>query len=166
MRVLGLDPGSRFTGYGIIERVDGTTYRHIASGRINASRGEQFADRLDIIYQGLTDVIAEYPCDQAAVESLFTARNAMSTIKLGHARGVALLVLKHASLDFGEYSPATIKKTIAGNGRADKESVRTMVTRLLGVRGQLSLDASDALAIAITHCQSLDVARRLQPSIA
>lgn len=165
MRVLGLDPGSRFTGYGIIERVDGKL-RHVASGRINASKGDEFADRLDIIYQGLTDVIGEYPCDAAAVESIFTARNAMSTIKLGHARGVALLVLKHADLAFGEYAPATVKLAVAGSGRADKEAVRSMVCRLLGLRGELSDDASDALAIAITHCQSMDVARRLEPSIA
>lgn len=165
MRVLGLDPGSRYTGYGIIERLDGHL-RHIASGRINASRGEEFADRLDIIYQGLRDVLAEHPCDEAAVESLFTARNAMSTIKLGHARGVALLVLKHADLEFGEYAPATVKLAVAGHGRADKEAVRSMVMRLLGLRGELSDDASDALAIAITHCQTLDVERRLEPSIA
>ncbi len=165
MRVLGLDPGSRFTGYGIVERVDGKL-RHVASGRINASRGEQFADRLDIIYRGLNDVLAEHACDFAAVEGIFTARNAMSTIKLGHARGVALLVLKHAELEFGEYAPATIKLAVAGNGRADKDAVQSMVCRLLGLRGELSEDAADALAVAITHCQSMDVARRLEPSIA
>lgn len=165
MRVLGLDPGSRYTGYGIIEQIDGTL-KHVASGRINASKGEDFADRLDIIYQGITDVLTEHPCDEAAIEGIFTARNAMSTIKLGHARGVALLVFKHAGLEFGEYSPATVKQTVAGHGRADKDMVQAMVMRLLGVRGQLSSDASDALAIAITHCQALDVERRLQPSIA
>lgn len=165
MRILGIDPGSRFTGYGIIERADGRL-RHVASGRINASCVDDFAARLDVIYRGLCDVLQEHPCEAAAIESLFTARNALSTIKLGHARGVALLALQHNALAYGEYPPATIKLAVTGSGRADKETVQLMVARLLGLRGEISSDAADALAIAITHAQSLDVARRLEPSIA
>ena len=160
MRIIGVDPGSRYTGFGIVERVEGKL-RHVASGRINASSGEDFATRLQTIYEGLTEVVTDHPCDGAAIESLFTARNAMSTIKLGHARGVALLVLKHAELPFGEYTPATIKKTVTGHGRAEKDVVREMVCRLLGLRGELSHDAADALAIAITHCQTSVVTDRL-----
>lgn len=163
MRVLGIDPGSRFTGYGIVERRDGRL-RHVASGRINASRGDSFADRLDIIYKGLSSVLEDYDCEVAAVEGLFTARNAMSSIKLGHARGVALLVLQHCDMTISEYAPAKVKKTVAGNGRASKEDVQLIVKRLLGVNGDLSSDASDALAIAICHCHSLDFHDRLQPS--
>lgn len=164
MRVLGLDPGSRYTGYGIIERVDGTL-RHVASGRINATRGEDFASRLDIIYQGLLDVLAQHTCDQAAIESIFTARNALSTIKLGHARGVALLALRHHDITFAEYAPAAIKQCVTGHGRADKDAVQVMVCRMLGLRGDLSSDAADALAIAITHVQSMDVASRLRSHV-
>lgn len=164
MRVLGIDPGSRYTGYGIVERLDGKV-AHVASGRINASRGDEFVDRLDIIYQGLKDVIDEYPCDVAAVEGIFTARNVMSTIKLGHARGVALLVLKHAELNPAEYAPAKVKLAVAGSGRARKEDVQLMVKRLLKIRGDLTQDASDALAVAICHCHSLDFHRRLEPSV-
>jgi crossover junction endodeoxyribonuclease RuvC len=163
MRVLGVDPGSRYTGYGIVERSDGRL-RHVASGRINASRGDSFADRLDIIYRGLTKVLQDFDCEVAAVEGLFTARNAMSSIKLGHARGVALLVLQHSEMVISEYAPAKVKKTVAGNGRASKDDVQMIVKRLLGVRGDLSSDASDALAIAICHCHSLDFKDRLQPS--
>ena len=137
--------------------------RHVASGRINASKGDDFADRLEIIYEGLNEVLESYPCDEGAIESLFTARNAMSTIKLGHARGVALLAMKHHSLGFGEYPPATIKLAVAGHGRAEKDAVQSMVCRILGLKGDLSSDASDALAVAITHIQQIDVTRRLQP---
>jgi crossover junction endodeoxyribonuclease RuvC len=163
MRVLGVDPGSRYTGYGIVERRDGRL-RHIASGRVNASRGDSFADRLDIIYRGLSQVLEQYDCDAAAVEGLFTARNAMSSIKLGHARGVALLVLQHSELSIAEYAPAKIKKTVAGTGRATKDDLQMIVKRLLGVSGDMSSDASDALAIAICHCHSLDFQDRLQTS--
>lgn len=164
MRILGLDPGSRYTGYGIIERSDGRL-RHVTSGRINASRGETFAARLELIYSGLNELLVEHPCDAAAVESLFTARNALSTIKLGHARGVALLAARHARLEISEYPPATIKQTVAGHGRATKDVVQEMVKRLLGIRGDMSSDASDALGVAICHAHSLDFTRRLEPSI-
>ena len=163
MRVLGVDPGSQYTGYGIVERADGKL-RHIASGRINASRGDSFADRLELIYQGLSRVLEEFECNVAAVEGLFTARNAMSTIKLGHARGVALLVLQHSDLVISEYAPAKVKKTVTGNGRASKDVVQMVVKRLLGVNGALTSDASDALAIAICHCHCLDFEDRLQPA--
>lgn len=164
MRVLGLDPGSRYTGYGIVERSGGRLL-HVASGRVNATRGEDFGHRLEIIYEGLTEILSTHPCDVAAVETLFTARNALSTIKLGHARGVTLLALRHHELDVSEYAPASVKQAVAGHGRATKDDITLMVKRLLGLRGDLSADAADALAIAICHCQMLDFERRLEPGV-
>lgn len=160
MRVIGLDPGSRFTGYGIVEKSDGRLL-HIASGRINATKGADFSDRLEILYRGLMQILERYPCQHAAVESVFTAKNAMSTIKLGHARGVVLLAVRHHDLDVDEYAPARVKLSVAGHGRAAKEDVQMMVKRLLGIRGELSSDAADALAVAITHAHHLASARRI-----
>ena len=150
MRVIGIDPGSRYTGYGIIEKV-GNDFRHVASGRINA------------IYNALASVLEEFPCDGGAAESIFTARNAMSTIKLGHARGVALLALRHASIDVHEYAPTAVKQAVTGYGRASKEAVGDMVKRLLelDLNADLSSDASDALAVAICHCQMIQFNERL-----
>ncbi|MFU8804608.1 MAG: crossover junction endodeoxyribonuclease RuvC, partial [Bradymonadaceae bacterium] len=115
MLVIGIDPGSRFTGYGIVRKT-GQQLEHVASGRVNASaKNKEFIERLDIIYQGLVHVLEEFTPDQAAVESIFTARNAMSSLKLGHARGVALLALRHHELALNEYAPAMVKQTVAGH---------------------------------------------------
>lgn len=165
MRILGIDPGSRYTGYGIVEK-HGNRLRHVASGRINATKGDAFMDRLEIIYDGLCSVLDEWKCEAAAIESIFTARNAMSSLKLGHARGVALLAAKkHAGVPVAEYAPAQVKLAVAGSGRARKDDVRMMVTRTLGITGQLSEDASDALAVAICHAHCLDFERRLTAEI-
>jgi crossover junction endodeoxyribonuclease RuvC len=153
MRIIGIDPGSRYTGYGVIQ-CEGQHLRHLASGRINATSGPTFADRLQIIYEGLTAILAEWPADQAAVEAVFTARNALSSIKLGHARGVALLTLIHTGLPIHEYPPALVKKNVAGQGRATKEQIQKMVQLRLNLRGSLSSDAADALAVAICHSQA------------
>lgn len=161
MLIIGVDPGSRYTGYGIIERTP-NGLRHVASGRINATRAEDFFARLEVIYEGLVAVLEEYPCDVAAVETIFTARNVQSTLKLGQARGVTLLALRHAALPVAEYPPATVKKAVAGHGRAAKEDVQEMVKRTLSIRGALASDAADALAVAICHSQDHDVSSRLQ----
>ncbi len=162
MIVIGIDPGSRYTGYGIVERT-GNSYKHIASGRINATKAEDFCGRLDVIYAALSSVLEEYPCDAAAAETIFTARNAMSTIKLGHARGVCLLALSHADLAVSEYAPASVKQAVTGHGRATKDAVGLMVRRLLQLDddAKLSEDAADALAVAICHCQMADFEARL-----
>lgn len=160
MRIIGIDPGSRYTGYGVIEH-KGQELRHIASGRINATGGATFAERLEIIYQGLESVLGEWPAEEAAVETTFTAKNAQSTIKLGHARGVALLALRHKTLPIHEYAPALIKKSVAGNGRATKAQVTQMVKMRLGIQVEISSDAADALAIAICHSQIADFKQRL-----
>ncbi|MEZ4461320.1 MAG: crossover junction endodeoxyribonuclease RuvC [bacterium] len=161
MRVIGIDPGSRYTGYGIIERV-GPKLRHVASGRINATKGESFADRLDLIYTGLATILEEYPCQEGAIESIFTARNAMSTIKLGQARGVALLAAKHQGLALAEFAPSEIKQAVTGSGRATKEVVTAMVKTILRIEGDLSEDAGDALALAICHLNTSSFLSRLK----
>lgn len=164
MRVLGIDPGSRYTGYGIVES-DGRgrrSFRHVASGRINATSADSFEARLPLIYNGVEQVITRYEPTQAALEGLFTAFNAQSTIKLGHARGVAVLAIRHAGLELESYPPARVKKTIAGHGRAEKHQVAEMVKMSLEISGDLAEDAADALAVALCHCHTADFDRRLQ----
>lgn len=160
MRIIGIDPGSRFTGYGIIEK-DGQEVSHVASGRINATGGDTFAHRLEIIYEGLHKVLKEHSTDEAAVESIFTARNAQSTIKLGHARGVALLAIRHLDLEIHEYAPTLVKKNVVGRGRASKDQVMQMIKMRLGLRARISEDAADALAVAICHSQARGFKDRL-----
>jgi crossover junction endodeoxyribonuclease RuvC len=160
VRVIGIDPGSRYTGYGIVERV-GTRLRHVASGRINATAGEDFSQRLELIYDGLCLVLEETPCQGGAIESIFTARNAMSTIKLGHARGVAILAARHHGLKLAEFAPSEIKQAVTGSGRASKEAVAAMVKTLLRIEGDISPDASDALALAICQLNSMSFLNRL-----
>lgn len=150
MRIIGIDPGSRYTGYGVIEK-DGQDLHHLASGRINATKGDTFAHRLEIIYEGLQRVLDEWPAQDAAVETIFTARNVRSTIKLGQARGVALLALHHVELNIHEYAPAKIKKTVVGRGRASKKQVAEMIKMRLNLRCRVSEDAADALAAAVCH---------------
>lgn len=160
MRIVGIDPGSRYTGYGIID-TDGQDFEHVASGRINATSGDSFAHRLQIIYGGLQTVLDDYPVDAAAVETIFTAHNVRSTIKLGQARGVALLAIHHVDLDIHEYSPAEIKKNVAGHGRATKQQIKKMVEMRLDFRGRLSEDAADALAVALCYGQVAGFEQRL-----
>ncbi len=160
MRIVGIDPGSRYTGYGIVEK-HGQHYEHVASGRINATSGDSFAHRLQIIYRGLQDVLAEWPVDAASIETIFTAHNVRSTIKLGQARGVALLALHHVELDIHEYSPAEVKKNVVGHGRATKQQIQRMVKMRLEFKGRLSEDAADALAIALCYGQVSDFEKSL-----
>ena len=154
MRVIGIDPGSRYTGYGVIDK-DGQRLVHVASGRINASSSTlSFGARLDTIYTGLISVMAEFEPESVAVETVFAAKNVQSTIKLGQARGVVLLAIQHSELEYSEYSPASVKNSVTGHGRADKASVGILVRKLLNLDAQtdISEDAVDALAVAICHC--------------
>lgn len=148
--VLGLDPGSRLTGYGL---VTGSSRRPLlaAAGTIRAPQGGDLAARLAAIFGGVAAVIDQHRPSEAVLEGVFTARNAQSALKLGQARGVALLACAQAGLPVFEYAPAEVKKGLTGNGRAPKEQVRTMVQALLRAKGPLALDASDALALALTH---------------
>lgn len=160
MRILGLDPGSRYTGYGIVEK-NGNTLTHICSGRINATKAKNFAQRLAVIHAGIFDVLTEYECDVAAVETVFAGKNINSTIKLGHARGVLLLATAQFELELFEYAPAKVKQILTGNGRAPKDDVAHFTKRLLGIQADLAEDASDALAVAICHCHLESVKSRL-----
>ncbi len=160
MRIIGIDPGSRYTGYGIVQK-DGQELTHLASGRINATGAETFNERLEIIYDGLHQVLEEWSADEAAIESIFTAHNARSTIKLGQARGVAVLALRHLQLEVHDYAPALVKKNTTGNGRAPKRQVMRMVEMRLNLEGKLTEDAADALAVAICHSQAAGFKQRL-----
>ena len=153
VRILGIDPGSRFTGWGVIE-ARGATLRHIAHGCIRTGEGV-LPPRLRIIHQELAAVIAEHGPQEYAVEEVFMRVNIGTALILGQARGVAVLSGAIAGLPFAEYAPAQIKRAIVGNGRADKAQIQHMVKLLLKMQGDmastLTADAADALAIAICH---------------
>lgn len=150
IRILGIDPGSRFTGYGLIEAVSNKN-RHVAHGRINATKGEM-PERLLTIFNGLAEVIREFQPQEIAIEETFVNRvNAGSALVLGQARGVAVCVCAQAGLAVAEYAAAQVKVAIAGHGRAEKQQVQHMVKVLLNLREALPADASDALAVALTH---------------
>ena len=147
MRLLGIDPGLRSTGWGVIACDDGRL-RHIANGAIQPQPSLADADRLGFIFNGLGAVIAEHRPDQAVIEQIFVAKSAASALRLGMARGVGLLVCGINGLSVGEISARAVKKAVAGTGAADKKQVQDMVARLLAVTAK-NADAADALAIAI-----------------
>jgi crossover junction endodeoxyribonuclease RuvC len=153
VRVLGIDPGSVRTGWGVVER-SGSKLIGIAAGVIEAGSKDELHERLPVIYDGLRAVILEHQPTTVAVEDIFYARNVQSALKLGHARGVALLAAGHAGLDVSSYPPAVVKRTVAGRGSAEKEQVAQIVGAILGWKTLPAIDATDALAIAITHAQA------------
>ncbi len=148
-RILGIDPGSQNTGYGIID-VEGAHHAHVASGRLRI-RGEDLAGRLGLIFGGIRDLVAEWRPDEVAVERVFMSRNADSALKLGQARGAAICGVVEAGLPVAEYSPREIKQAVVGSGGAAKEQVQHMVRVLLNLREALQADQADALAVAICH---------------
>ena len=151
MRVLGIDCGTGRTGYGVIES-DGRAHRMLAAGLIHTLSRVPLERRLAEIARGLREVIRGHRPDAAAVEEVFYAVNVKTALKLAHVRGVALLVIAEAGLEFGEYSPLEIKTSVVGYGRAEKHQVQMMVQSLLGLDSQIeSEDAADALAVAICH---------------
>ena len=147
MRLLGIDPGLRSTGWGVIE-CDYGRLRHIDNGAIQPKPSLADADRLGFIFNGLSAVIAQHRPDQAAIEQIFVAKSAASALRLGMARGVGLLACGINGLAVGEISARAVKKAVAGTGAADKKQVQDMVARLLAVNAK-NADAADALAIAI-----------------
>jgi crossover junction endodeoxyribonuclease RuvC len=153
MIVLGIDPGSRTTGYGIVEQV-GNRLVHIDNGAIFTDTAADFPGRLKNIFDGLLAVIARYQPDQAAVENIFFATNPQSALKLGQARGAAIVAAVHCGLPVAEYSALQVKQAVVGQGRAEKAQVQKMVKALLGLPEIAQEDASDALAIAICHINS------------
>lgn len=153
MRILGLDPGTGRTGYGIIDALDGELTA-VTYGIITTQPNTPMPQRLQAIYQGLTQLIAEYQPDTAGIEELFFGRNVTTAISVGQARGVILLALANANLPIGEYSPPKIKDAVTGYGKADKAQVQMMVCNLLNLEETPRPDdAADGLAIAITHYQ-------------
>ena len=150
-RILGVDPGSRYTGYGVIETERGHS-RLVTSGRIVAGTGPM-PERLVTIDHGLAAVIRDYAPQETAFEEVFVDRNVRSALVLGQARGVALCVAARVQLPIAEYAPAQVKMALTGSGRADKEQVQHMVKLLLKLQGRLVADAADALAVALTHAQ-------------
>ena len=154
MLVLGIDPGSNATGYGLVESRPGTL-RAVAYGAIVPARGLGFLERLPEIASALERIVERTRPDGVAVEDLFHGRNSRVALQLGHVRGAALLPLLRAGLPIFAYPPRLVKKAVAGYGGADKDQVRRMVRILLGLHERpLALDASDALAVAICHAHS------------
>jgi crossover junction endodeoxyribonuclease RuvC len=152
-RILGIDPGSRVTGYGVIES-DGIRSRHIASGCIRA-QGDDFPARLGVIFEGLSEVIALHRPVEIAVEEVFFARNAASALKLGQARGAAICAAVTRGLPVKEYAARAVKQAIVGTGGADKEQVQHMVKLMLNLGAEaLASDQADALAVALSHAHT------------
>lgn len=153
IKYLGIDPGLRFTGWGVIEQ-SGSTLRHIADGTISSTASLSLAERLVEIEAGLSAVLAAHEPAHVAVEQAFVARDAAAALKLGQARGIALLVPSRAGLPVAEYAPNHIKKAVVGAGHADKAQIRLMVGMLLPGAQMKTEHAADALAIAICHAHS------------
>lgn len=158
-RILGIDPGSRVTGFGVVdfsqERV-----RYVASGSISSSDGA-FAERLRMIFRSVGEIVAEYRPQAVAIESVFVHRNAMSALKLGQARSAALCATFALDIGVYEYAPREIKQAVVGTGSASKEQVQHMVVSLLGLDGRPLPDAADALAAALCHGNQRRLRERL-----
>jgi len=150
LRILGIDPGLRITGFGLIEKT-GNRLAYLASGCIRTNIRDSLPGRLGTIYSGLCDLVAQYRPDQAAAEIVFVNVNPQSTLLLGQARGAAITALVSRGLDVAEYTALQVKQAVVGNGHADKVQVQHMVRRLLCLSADPSADAADALACAITH---------------
>ena len=154
-RILGIDPGSRKTGFGIIE-IEGRKIQHVINGRLLVGDGD-FADRLKQIFEGLTDIIQRYQPDMVAVEKVFLHKNADSALKLGQARGAAICAAVSQNLAVHEYTATQIKKAVVGNGHAKKDQVQYMMTVILSLSDVPDEDAADALACAMTHANFASV---------
>lgn len=153
LRLLGLDPGLRRTGWGVID-VTGNQYRHVANGSVTSRADDPLAERLKQIHEGLSAIIADIVPDEAAVEETFVNRNPNSTLKLGQVRGVVLLAPALAGVPVAEYAPNAVKKSIVGTGHAMKEQIHAMVGTLLPGTKIDGADAADALAVALCHAHT------------
>jgi crossover junction endodeoxyribonuclease RuvC len=156
VKVFGIDPGSARTGYGCVQS-DGSRHRLIACGAISMSASNAFPEKLKIIHAELATLIARHRPDCVAIETLFHAINARSALKLGHARGVAMLAAVEAGVPIVEYTPAEVKQSVVGYGRAEKGQVQSMIQLLLGLaEPPAPFDAADALAIAVCHLHRMN----------
>jgi crossover junction endodeoxyribonuclease RuvC len=164
VRIFGIDPGSERTGYGCVD-TDGHRHRLVVCGAIATARRDGFPAQLQTIYRRLSALLAEHGPECVAVESLFYAVNVRSALKLGHARGVAVLAAVEAGLAVAEYTPAQVKLAVVGYGRAEKHQVQEMVRVILGLpEVPTPNDAADALAVAICHAHSQGPVTSLDPS--
>jgi len=157
IRILGIDPGSRITGFGVID-VLGNKVSYVASGCVRTAEGA-LPERLKTIYEGISEVVRSYQPLEMAIENVFMQKNAASALKLGQARGAAICAVVTQAIDVHEYSPTQIKQAVVGRGHADKAQVQHMVTALLNLPEPPQADAADALACALCHSntrQSLD----------
>ncbi len=150
--ILGIDPGSRITGYGVV-RDDGRGCQYVASGCIRTGGGP-LHERLQAVYRGIREVVREHGPVTMGIEQVFMARNADSALKLGQARGAAIVACVEEGLEINEYTASQVKQALVGTGRADKEQVQMMVMHLLGLVQKPQIDASDALAIALCHAHN------------
>jgi crossover junction endodeoxyribonuclease RuvC len=165
MRLLGLDPGLRRTGWGMVE-APGNALHFVAAGIVETDPAHDLAVRLDALYRGLQEVVARHRPGAAAVEETVVNVNGASSLKLGHARGVVLLAAAHAGLVVTEYAAKTVKRAVVGTGAAEKRQVALMVRMLLPGSGGLSGDAADALAVAICHAHHHAARVRLHHALA
>ncbi len=158
-RILGIDPGSRLTGYGVIDMIDGRL-RFVSCGVIRTTPGFSFAHRLNEIFDGINEVIRLHGPEDAAVEDVFLATNPRSALKLGQARGAAIVAALQNGLNVKDYGAKKIKQAVVGYGQAEKVQVQHMVRVLLGLTAAPSADAADALAVAICHANTLRMSQR------
>jgi len=158
MRILGIDPGSRTMGYGIIDK-NGNKITHVENGAIYMKK-ELLSVKLKIIYDQLFEVIKRYKPEVVAIENVFYGKNVQSTIKLSHARAIPILLAKIYDLPIYEYTPLEVKKSVVGYGRADKSQIQNMVKLLLNLPEIADEDASDAVAIAITYANTPEFLRK------
>jgi crossover junction endodeoxyribonuclease RuvC len=150
--VLGLDPGSRVTGYGVVREASGVlTLVSAGTIRTESLATSDLAGRLGLIFKGVTRIMREYPPDEAAVENIFGGKSVASALKLGQARGAALAALAGADIPVYAYEPTKVKKSLVGAGRAEKTQVAFMIGQLLGSKVKFAADATDALAVAVCH---------------
>ena len=158
-RILGIDPGSRLTGFGVIDET-ATGYKYIASGCLRI-KGDDFPVRLKQIFAGISNIVEEYQPTEMAIEQVFMHKNADSALKLGQARGAAICAVQLFDIPVFEYAARQVKQAVVGNGSADKLQVQQMVKILLGISGELQIDASDALGIRLCHSNFQQTQRRI-----
>ncbi|RUQ33703.1 MAG: crossover junction endodeoxyribonuclease RuvC [Candidatus Competibacteraceae bacterium] len=164
IRLMGIDPGSRITGYGIVE-MDGPRSRYIASGGIQTDSSRPVPERLKTIFEGIASLIQEYQPIEVAVEQVFMHRNPDSALKLGQARGAAICAVVVAGLPVSEYAARAIKQAVVGSGAADKTQVQRMIALLLNLPALPQSDAADALAVAICHGHTRQTLQRLGAAV-
>jgi crossover junction endodeoxyribonuclease RuvC len=155
IRLIGIDPGSRITGYGVVD-TDGFRHKYVTSGFIEI-KADTLGDKLGIIFDEVSSIVATWKPESMAIEQVFVKHNVDSALKLGQARGAAICAAVQAKIPLGEYAPRAIKKAVVGNGAADKQQIQQMIQRLLGLDRLPQSDEADALAIAICHAHHVRI---------